>query len=112
MSAPIEVYKIVMPWGEEKSAPSPLLDKRRIAVIPFANISPDQSDEYFADGLTEELITKLSEIRELRVIARTSVMSDKRKEKSILEIGKELGVAFVVEGSVRKAETRSGSQCN
>ncbi|MHB2037084.1 MAG: adenylate/guanylate cyclase domain-containing protein [Nitrososphaerales archaeon] len=102
----VEVYKIVMPWNEEKSISPIPLDKRRIAVIPFVNISPDHSDEYFADGLTEELITKLSEIRGLRVIARTSAMSYKKKEKSILEIGRELGVGSVVEGSVRKSGKR------
>ena len=102
----VEVYKIVMPWNEEKSISPIPLDKRRIAVIPFVNISPDHSDEYFADGLTEELITKLSEIRSLRVIARTSAMSYKKKEKSILEIGRELGVGSVVEGSVRKSGNR------
>jgi serine/threonine-protein kinase len=66
-------------------------------------MSPDPNDEYFADGLTEELISKLSETGNLRVIARTSVMNYKRKEKKVSEIGRELGVGSVIEGSVRKA---------
>ena len=78
-------------------------DKHRVAVLPFANISPDTADEYFADGMTEELIDRLSQVGELRVIARTSVMSYKRIAKKISEIGKELGVGTLVEGSVRKA---------
>jgi adenylate cyclase len=81
----------------------PELNRHRVAVLPFANMSPDPKDEYFADGLTEELITKLSEISELRVIARTSIMNYKRKEKKISEIGRELNVGSIIEGSVRKA---------
>ena len=82
------------------------LDKHRLAVLPLANISPDPRDEYFADGLTEELITRLSEVSGLKVIARTSIMNYKRKEKSAREIGKELGVSSIVEGSVRKADNK------
>jgi len=82
------------------------LDKKRIAVLPFANMSPDPADEYFADGLTEELIDRLSQVRELEVIARTSVMSYKKKEKKASEIAKELSVGSLVEGSVRKAGSK------
>ena len=103
VNAPVEVYKMGMPWEEEKDARTEQLDRRRIAVLPFSNMSPDPADEYFADGLTEELISRLSLVKGLRVIARTSVMNYKKKEKRIFEIGKELGVGSVVEGSVRKA---------
>ena len=82
------------------------MDRHRLAVLPLANISPDPRDEYFADGLTEELITRLSEVSGLKVIARTSIMNYKRKEKSAREIGKELGVSSIVEGSVRKADNK------
>ncbi len=78
----------------------------RIAVLPFANISPDARDEYFADGMTEELITNLSKIGSLRVIARTSVMRYKGTNKSITDIGQELKVRTVLEGSVRKANNK------
>jgi adenylate cyclase len=99
---PIEVYKLEMPWTGGQALPDQL-DRRRIAVLPFASLSPDPNDEYFADGLTEELITRLAEIEELGVIGRTSVMNYKKREKSISEIGRELNVGSVVEGSVRKA---------
>jgi adenylate cyclase len=102
---PAEIYRVVMPWEEEKLPPEPH-DRRRLAVLPFSNFSPDPNDEYFADGMTEELITKLSEIEGLRVIARTSVMSYKKKEKVVSEIARELGVGSLIEGSVRKAGNR------
>ncbi len=79
------------------------LPSDRIAVLPFVNISPDPNDEFFADGLTEELIANLSLVKGLKVIARTSVMNYKKKEMNVSEIGRELGVGTVVEGSVRKA---------
>jgi len=99
---PLVVYRVVLPGIEREPtverAPLP-----RLAVLPLANISPDARDEYFADGLTEELIAALSHIRGLRVIARTSVARYKGTEKPIAQIGTELGVDSVLEGSVRKA---------
>lgn len=100
----IDVYKVMMPW--EGVSPPARPSKDRIAILPFINMSPDPADEYFADGLTEELISKLSLVKGLRVVARTSVMRFKNQEKGILEIGKELGVHYIVEGSVRKAANR------
>jgi len=102
----VEVYRMVMPWEKEAGASPEQLDKNRIAVLPFANMSPDPTDEYFADGMTEELIDRLAQVKELKVIARTSVMSYKKKEKKASEIAKELGVGSLVEGSVRKAGNR------
>ena len=103
VSTPVEVYKMVMPWDEEKAdRPSPL-DKARIAVLPFANISAEPADEYFADGMTEELISKLSRIAGLGVIARTSIARYKATKKPISEICGELGVGTILEGSVRKS---------
>ena len=75
----------------------------RIAVLPFMNISADAKDEYFSDGMTEVLITRLSKIKALEVIARTSVMQYKGKTRNIGDIGRELNVNTVLEGSVRKA---------
>jgi TolB-like protein/Tfp pilus assembly protein PilF len=75
----------------------------RVAVIPLDNISPDPSDAYFADGMTEELIATLSRIAGLRVIARTSAMRFKGAGKTVAEIGRELRVRTVLEGSVRKS---------
>jgi TolB-like protein/Flp pilus assembly protein TadD len=102
IALPVEVYAIAMPW-EDTNAGQPPLDRRRIAVLPFANMSPDPGDEYFADGLTEELIDRLCQVGELEVIARTSVISYKGKDKKASEIARELGAGSIVEGSVRKA---------
>jgi adenylate cyclase len=86
-----------------RSLPTPALDKRRIAVLPFTNMSADVENEYFSDGMTEELISKLSRLHDLTVIARTSVMRYKATAKGIAEIGRELQVGTILEGSVRKA---------
>ena len=83
------------------------LDKHRIAILPFSNISPDPNDEDFADGITEELISAISLINELSVISRTSVMIYKnQKNKRTLDIGRELDVGTILEGSIRKAGNR------
>lgn len=105
VGSPMEVFRIVMPWETEK-LDTPALEARRIAVLPFASMSPDPNDEYFADGLTEELITKISLVKGLEVIARTSVMGFKKKEKKVSEIAKELNVGTILEGSVRKSGNR------
>ncbi|MGD0251023.1 MAG: tetratricopeptide repeat protein, partial [Thermoplasmata archaeon] len=79
---------------------------RRLAVLPLANLSADPQDEYFADGLTEEIISELSKVPGLRVIARTSVMRFRGSTKGVSEIGKELRVGTIIEGSVRRAGSR------
>jgi adenylate cyclase len=102
---PIDVYKVVMPW-EESAVPRESHEtprNLRLAVLPFTNMSPDPQDEFFADGLTEEMISELSRIRGLRVIARTSIMHYKNASKGVQEIGRELKVGSILEGSVRKA---------
>jgi serine/threonine protein kinase/CheY-like chemotaxis protein/Tfp pilus assembly protein PilF len=76
--------------------------KNSIAVLPFADISLQKDQEYFCDGMTEDIITKLSRLEELKVISRTSVMRYKKAYKDIKEIGKELGVATILEGSIRR----------
>jgi adenylate cyclase len=106
VNEPMEVYKMKLPWNEGERTGISELEARRIAVLPFASLSPDPNDEYFADGLTEELIDRLSQLRELEVIARTSVMNYKRKEKNASQIGRELRAGSLVEGSVRKAGNR------
>jgi eukaryotic-like serine/threonine-protein kinase len=78
-------------------------DRRSIVVLPFANLSPDADNEYFSDGLTEELIADLAKVGALQVISRTSSMQLKGTNKGVRAIGQELGVGYVLEGSVRKA---------
>ncbi|MDG6974955.1 MAG: hypothetical protein JRN16_01760 [Nitrososphaerota archaeon] len=102
----VDVYRLKMPWESDDSEGVTPLDLKRIAVLPFASMSPDPNDEYFADGLTEELIDRLCQIRGLEVIARTSIMNYKRKEKSASQIGNELRAGALIEGSVRKAGNR------
>ena len=104
---PITLYKVILPWQATSVPLGEISDsKNRVAVLPFVNISPDPNDEYFADGMTEELITSLSGIKQLTVIARTSVMKYKAASKGASEIGRELNVGTLVEGSVRKALNR------
>src|SRR5262249_34628199 len=90
----------------ETESPPPLPDKPSIAVLPFANMSGDPEQEYFADGIAEDVLTTLSQIQELVVIARNSSFVFKGQARDIREIGRILGVRHVLEGSVRKAGNR------
>src|SRR5580704_10728389 len=90
----------------EASKGLPLPDKPSLAVMPFQNMSGDPEQEYFADGIVEEIITALSRIRWLFVIARNSSCAYKAKPFDIDEVGRELGVRYILEGSVRKAGGR------
>jgi len=95
-----------VPKPQEPVTGQVVLDKHRIAVLPFVSMSPDPTDEYFADGMTEEIISTASGISGLSVISRTSVMSYKGTAKKVKEIGRELEVGSVLEGSFRKAGNR------
>src|SRR5215469_11612427 len=87
--------------------PSPALpDKPSIAVLPFANLSGDPEQEYFIDGVVEEIITALSRIRWVSVIARNSRLTDRRRAVDVKRVGRQLGVRYVLEGSVRKVGAR------
>jgi TolB-like protein/class 3 adenylate cyclase/Tfp pilus assembly protein PilF len=81
-------------------------DRKSVAVLPFKNLSDSKEDEYFSDGITEDIITRLSKIRDLKVISRTSVMRYKTSDKAIPEICQELKVATALEGSVRRSGDR------
>ncbi|TMI41573.1 adenylate/guanylate cyclase domain-containing protein, partial [Candidatus Bathyarchaeota archaeon] len=105
ISEPTEVFRVILPWQKEVAV-SPGFDVHRLAVLPLANISPDPKDSYFADGMTEELITVLSQLEGLRVIARTSVDHYAGREKRVSQIAQELQVGSVMEGSVRMAKDR------
>ena len=84
----------------------PLPEKASIAVLPFQNLSGDAEQDYFADGMVEEIITALSRIRWLFVIARNSSFTFKGRAVDVKQVGRELGVMYVLEGSVRKAGNR------
>jgi adenylate cyclase len=107
VKAPVDVYKVVMPWENEGTFVPLELDRNRVAVLPFANMSQDPNDTYFADGMVEELISTLSNIAELSVISRTSSSKFKDGGRTVLEIGKELRAGTILEGSVRKAGNRA-----
>lgn len=105
---PVDIYRIVV--FEDATRPRTkgvdTSSNLRFAVLPFASMSPDPNDDYFADGLTDELITQTSRIPSLRVVARTSVLRYKSSSKSLRDVAQELGVHLVLEGSVRKAGNR------
>jgi adenylate cyclase len=103
VSDQIEVFKMVMPWENELAKISTPMNLRRIAVLPFTNISPDPQDEYFADGMTEEIISTISRVNNVEVISRTSVMPYKKVPKPVKEVSRELEVGTILEGSIRKA---------
>jgi adenylate cyclase len=106
VTAPLEVFKVVMPWAEWGAAGLSDVDRNRIAILPLANFSPAAGDEYFADGMTDEIISTVSGISGLSVISRTSAMRYKQSSKSMTEIGRELKAGKILEGSVRKAGNR------
>ena len=116
IARPIRVHRILL--GErgdraetatgvpQQDPPLALPDKASIAVLPFQNMSGDPEQEYFADGMVEEIITALSRIKWLFVIARNSSFTYKGQTVDVKKVGRELGVRYVLEGSVRKAGQR------
>jgi adenylate cyclase len=109
IARPVRVYRVVTtarPAMPRPSGSPPLPDKPSIAVLPFANMSGDPEQEYFVDGMVEEIITALSRIRWLFVLARNSSFSYKGQSPDVKRVGRELGVRYVLEGSVRKGGNR------
>lgn len=112
VSYPVDVYHVLLPWEPRPKTPVhepeaegvPLT--RRLAILPLVNITKDPQDEYFVDGMMEELVIGLSNVKDLRVIARSSVQKYKGATMRPSEIARELNVGSVVEGSVRKLGTR------
>jgi adenylate cyclase len=105
IAEPVRVYGIRLGGTPRRAGPA-LPDKPSIAVLPFQNMSGDPEQEYFSDGMTEDLITDLSKVSGLFVIARNSSFAYKGRSVKVQEIGRDLGVRFVLEGSVRKAGNR------
>jgi TolB-like protein/class 3 adenylate cyclase len=116
IARPVRIYRVLLDAGAKAVASSspepatraqpPFPDRPSIAVLPFQNMSGDPEQEYFADGMVEEIITALSRIRWLFVIARNSSFAYKGQAIDIKQVGRELGVRYVLEGSVRKAGNR------
>src|SRR5215470_10940506 len=106
IARPVHVWCLRPGAKPASAAPLTLPDKPSIAVLPFANMSGDPEQEYFADGMVEEIITALSRIRWLFVIARNSSFTYKGQAIDVKQVGRELGVRYVLEGSVRKAGGR------
>ena len=102
----VRVYDVVLDEPSSVEMPATRRDKPSIAVLPFNNMSGDPEQEYFSDGITEDIITDLSKVSGLSVIARHSSFSYKGKPLKVQQIGRELGVDFMLEGSVRKAGAR------
>jgi len=106
IARPVRVFRVATGNRLVPAPALPLPDKPSIAVLPFANLSGDPEQEYFADGMVEEIITALSRIRWLFVIARNSSFTYKGQADDVKQVGRELGVRYVLEGSVRKAGGR------
>jgi len=107
IAQPVRVYRVRPSGRAATTRPSlPLPDKPSIAVLPFENMSGDPEQDYFADGIVEEIITALCRFRELFVIARNSSFTYKGRVVDVKQVGRELGVRYVLEGSLRKAGTR------
>src|SRR5262249_23072555 len=110
IAQPVRVYRVAV---EQCSVPQVavrralnLPDKASIAVLPFANMSQDPKEDYFSDGITEDIITELSRFSELFVIARNSSFQYKGKSPDIRQVGRDLGVRYVLEGSIRRGGDR------
>jgi adenylate cyclase len=112
IARPVRAYRALLTERADRpsippdAAPPPLLDRPSIAVLPFHNVSGDPEQEYFVDGITEDIITALSKWRWFLVIARNSTFAYKGKSVDLKEVGRELGVRYVLEGSMRRAGER------
>jgi len=103
---PVHVYRVIGTPAIAVVTVKSITDKPSIAVLPFTNMSGDPEQEYFSDGITEDIITELSRFRSLFVIARNSSFYYKSRAVNVKQVGRELGVRYILEGSVRKANNR------
>jgi adenylate cyclase len=106
----VAIFFVVMTWGPAHPASHlsavPEVNHKSIAVLPFTNLSNDPQQEYFSDGITDDIISKLYKIANLHVTSRTSVLMYKNTTKTIRQIAEELGVTYVLEGSVQRANNK------
>ena len=103
VNEPVEVFRVAMPWEQTAVTEAPAFPTNRIAILPFTSFSSNPEDAYFADGVTDEIISAVAGISGLRVISRTSVIGYKGTTKKVKEIGKELEVGSILEGTFKKA---------
>ena len=111
VAEPVRVYRVTAnPSGNDAGSPArkplPVPKKPSVAILPFANLSGDPDQDYFADGLTEDVIAQLARFRSLFVISSSSSFTYKDQTPKVQDVGRELGVAYVIQGSVRKAGKR------
>jgi TolB-like protein/class 3 adenylate cyclase len=106
IAEPVQVYRIAGMPAVVIATTKPVTDKPSVAVLPFTNLSGDPEQQYFSDGITEDIITELSRFHDLFVIARNSSFQYRDKAVDVKRVGRELGVQFVIEGSVRKLGSR------
>jgi len=106
IARPVHVYRVLMDQPGSVKAPLPLPDKPSLAVLPFQNMTGDAEQDYFVDGIVEEITTAISRLPWLFVIARNSSFTYKGKAIDVKQVARELGVRYVLEGSVRKAANR------
>ena len=111
IAEPVRVYQVNLntsdaPIRTTPKSKLPLSDKPSIAVLPFTNMNGDPEQEYFSDGITEDIITALAHFRNVSVIARNSSFAFKGQSPDVTEVGRKLGAQYVVEGSVRRPATR------
>src|SRR5262249_24845503 len=112
IARPVRVYRLALHASVEKEGlPLALPSKPSIAVLPFQNMSGDVDQDYFCDGMVEDIITGLSRIKWLFVIARNSSFTYKGRSVDVKQVGRELGARYVLEGSVRKAGQRVRATC-
>jgi TolB-like protein len=105
IARPVHVYRVQIEGATKPASPLAFPDRPSIAVLPFQNLSGDSEQDYFADGMVEEITTALSRIRQLFVIARNSTLAYKRRTVDVRQISRELGVRYILEGSVRIANS-------
>ncbi len=106
IAEPVRTYRVLGAAHGAPAAHRAAIDRPSIAVLPFTNMSGDPEQEYFSDGITEDIITELSHFRDLNVIARNSSFQYRGKDVDVKRIGRDLGVQYIVEGSVRRVDDR------